>query len=217
MQHNSVDPPTSCVIAVGFIITWGDVRLYLLSDDDDDLVDGLCFRLTLTSLTELWAELLGDVAPRPDVSSCCCCCCCCWDRVIRDLRLKKPTTIIRHQKNQMRCGKHSSVCTAGPCICNRVSEGKRTLSRQRSGEEDEQHKCIRPKTVKKRRICPDPLGLEGFFKSNVLNYRNNYQLSHGRFNPLKTEFLNKFIYKFSPYLTGNTLCLRYKAQPVNAV
>jgi hypothetical protein len=24
-------------------------------------------------------------------------------------------------------------------------------------------------------------------------------------------------YKFSPYLTGNTLRLRYKAQPVNAV
>jgi hypothetical protein len=36
-------------------------------------------------------------------------------------------------------------------------------------------------------------------------------------NPLKTEFLNKFIYKLSSYLTGNTLHLRYKAQPVNAV
>jgi hypothetical protein len=36
-------------------------------------------------------------------------------------------------------------------------------------------------------------------------------------NPLRTEFLYNYIYKFSPYLTGNTLRLRYKAQPVNAV
>jgi hypothetical protein len=36
-------------------------------------------------------------------------------------------------------------------------------------------------------------------------------------NHLKTEFLNKFILEFSSYLTGNMLCLRYKAQPVNAV
>jgi hypothetical protein len=36
------------------------------------------------------------------------------------------------------------------------------------------------------------------------------------FNPWKPEInLNNF--KFSPYLTGNTLRLRYKAQPVNAV
>jgi hypothetical protein len=33
----------------------------------------------------------------------------------------------------------------------------------------------------------------------------------------KTEFLLNTIYKFSSYLTGNTLRLRYKAQPVNAV
>jgi hypothetical protein len=36
-------------------------------------------------------------------------------------------------------------------------------------------------------------------------------------NPLKTEFLLNNIYKFSSYLTGNTLRLHYKAQPVNAV
>jgi hypothetical protein len=35
--------------------------------------------------------------------------------------------------------------------------------------------------------------------------------------PLKTEFVLHNIYKFSPYLTGNTLCLRYEDQPVNAV
>jgi hypothetical protein len=35
--------------------------------------------------------------------------------------------------------------------------------------------------------------------------------------PLKTEFLLNNTYKFSPYLTGNTLRLHYKAQPVNAV
>jgi hypothetical protein len=33
-----------------------------------------------------------------------------------------------------------------------------------------------------------------------------------RLNPLKT-----FVYKSSSYLTGNTLRLHYKAQPVNAV
>jgi hypothetical protein len=37
------------------------------------------------------------------------------------------------------------------------------------------------------------------------------------FNPLKTEFLHSFIYKSSSYLTGNTIRLHYKAQPVNAV
>jgi hypothetical protein len=36
-------------------------------------------------------------------------------------------------------------------------------------------------------------------------------------NPSKTEFLRNNIYKSSLYLTGNTLRLRYKAQPVNAV
>jgi hypothetical protein len=38
-----------------------------------------------------------------------------------------------------------------------------------------------------------------------------------RFNPLKTEFLLNSIYESSSYLTGNTLRLRYKDQPVNAV
>jgi hypothetical protein len=37
------------------------------------------------------------------------------------------------------------------------------------------------------------------------------------FNPLKTEFLLNDIYKSSSYLTGNTLRLHHKAQPVNAV
>jgi hypothetical protein len=36
-------------------------------------------------------------------------------------------------------------------------------------------------------------------------------------NPLKTEFVLNNIQKFSLYLTGNTLRLHYKAQPVNAV
>jgi hypothetical protein len=36
-------------------------------------------------------------------------------------------------------------------------------------------------------------------------------------NSLKTEYLLNNIYKFSSYLTGNTLRLHYKAQPVNAV
>jgi hypothetical protein len=34
---------------------------------------------------------------------------------------------------------------------------------------------------------------------------------------LKVKFLLNNIYKSSPYHTGNTLRLRYKAQPVNAV
>jgi hypothetical protein len=36
-------------------------------------------------------------------------------------------------------------------------------------------------------------------------------------NPLKTDFLLNNIQKFSWYLTGNTLRLRYKGQRVNAV
>jgi hypothetical protein len=38
-----------------------------------------------------------------------------------------------------------------------------------------------------------------------------------QFKPLKTEFLLNTIYKFSSYLTGNTLGLRYKDQPAIAV
>jgi hypothetical protein len=38
-----------------------------------------------------------------------------------------------------------------------------------------------------------------------------------RLNHLRAEFLLNNIYKFSSYLTGNTLRLRYKAQPVNGV
>jgi hypothetical protein len=37
------------------------------------------------------------------------------------------------------------------------------------------------------------------------------------FKPLQTEFLLNNIHKSSSYLTRNTLHLRYKAQPVNAV
>jgi hypothetical protein len=40
---------------------------------------------------------------------------------------------------------------------------------------------------------------------------------HTVINPLKKEFSLNFIQKFSSYLTGNTLRLRYKAQPINAV
>jgi hypothetical protein len=36
-------------------------------------------------------------------------------------------------------------------------------------------------------------------------------------DPLKTEFLLSNIYKFSPYLKGSTLRLRYRNQPVNVV
>jgi hypothetical protein len=46
---------------------------------------------------------------------------------------------------------------------------------------------------------------------------SNANINWKCFNPLKTEFPLNNIYKFSPYLTGNTLRLHYKAQPVNAV
>jgi hypothetical protein len=36
-------------------------------------------------------------------------------------------------------------------------------------------------------------------------------------NPLKHAISSEWVYTLSPYLTGNTLRLRYKAQPVNAV
>jgi hypothetical protein len=36
-------------------------------------------------------------------------------------------------------------------------------------------------------------------------------------NPLKNEFLENNIYKSGSYLTGDTLRLCYKDQPVNAV
>jgi hypothetical protein len=45
------------------------------------------------------------------------------------------------------------------------------------------------------------------------SHRRPFQLS----NSLNTEFLLNNIYKFSPYLTGSTLHLRYRDQPVRAV
>jgi hypothetical protein len=42
-------------------------------------------------------------------------------------------------------------------------------------------------------------------------------VAENRLNPLKTEYLPNNIHKSSPYLTGNTLRLYYKAQPINAV
>jgi hypothetical protein len=46
---------------------------------------------------------------------------------------------------------------------------------------------------------------------DLLFFRKNY------INLLQTEILSSHIYKFSSNLTGNTLRLRYKAQPINAV
>jgi hypothetical protein len=40
---------------------------------------------------------------------------------------------------------------------------------------------------------------------------------YARLKPLKTEFLLNNIYKFSSYLTGKKLRLRYKAKPDNTV
>jgi hypothetical protein len=42
-------------------------------------------------------------------------------------------------------------------------------------------------------------------------------MAESSFNLSKTEFFLNTVYKLSPYLTGNTLRLPYKAQPVNAV
>jgi hypothetical protein len=46
----------------------------------------------------------------------------------------------------------------------------------------------------------------------VMMYDNKIDI-----DPLKTTILLNCIYKFSSYLTGNTLRHRYKDQPVNAV
>jgi hypothetical protein len=72
---------------------------------------------------------------------------------------------------------------------------------------------------------PTPRGLQGTcatqFRSskanpllcwNAHNIKNLFYLKH-----LKPTIHKNIIYKFSSYLTGNTLRLRYKAQPINAV
>jgi hypothetical protein len=48
----------------------------------------------------------------------------------------------------------------------------------------------------------------------ILRRKKNYNT---QFNSFKPEIRLRSIQKFSSYLTGNTLRLRYKAQPVNAV
>jgi hypothetical protein len=53
------------------------------------------------------------------------------------------------------------------------------------------------------------ISMEGSFLSDVRESRS-------WLNPPRTEFLPNNIYNFSSYLTGNTLCLRYEVQTVNA-
>jgi hypothetical protein len=53
------------------------------------------------------------------------------------------------------------------------------------------------------------------FRETVAAYYENHTEHTDTLCGQKAEFCN--IYKFSSYLTGNTLRLRYKAQPVNAV
>jgi hypothetical protein len=65
--------------------------------------------------------------------------------------------------------------------------------------------------------------LQMWYQSELLiNHYALYSASYRKYipyrlNPLKTEFIHNYIYKFSSYLTGNTLHLRYKVQPVNVV
>jgi hypothetical protein len=53
------------------------------------------------------------------------------------------------------------------------------------------------------------------FRERVAVYCENHTEHTNTLCGQNAEFCN--IYKSSPYLTGNTLRLRYKAQPVNAV
>jgi hypothetical protein len=50
-----------------------------------------------------------------------------------------------------------------------------------------------------------------------LYYSSPIRLHGMLLNPLQTEFLLNNIQEFSSYLTGNTLPLRYKDRPANAV
>jgi hypothetical protein len=85
-------------------------------------------------------------------------------------------------------------------------------------------------TVEKREILTlpglelRPLGLPARSQSlYLLSYPGSFGgrgadvFLSGFLNSLSIEFLLNNIYKSSPYLTGNTLHLHYKAQPVNAV
>jgi hypothetical protein len=53
------------------------------------------------------------------------------------------------------------------------------------------------------------------FRETVAVYCENHMEHADTLCEQNADFCN--IYKFSPYLTGNTLRLRYKAQPINAV
>jgi hypothetical protein len=61
--------------------------------------------------------------------------------------------------------------------------------------------------------------LERFTMTIVEYFRNSINIHYLRasYLPFKIEFILNKIQKFSLYLTGNTLRLRYKAPPVNAV
>jgi hypothetical protein len=53
------------------------------------------------------------------------------------------------------------------------------------------------------------------FRETVAVYCENHTEHTDTLCGQNAEFFN--IYKLSSYLTENTLCLRYRAQPVNAV
>jgi hypothetical protein len=77
-----------------------------------------------------------------------------------------------------------------------------------------------------RSIChPRPLHVSGYDHLNNVTLvtagpaQNDFisSLIVQDINTLNTDFLLRNIYKSSPYLMENILCLRYKAKPVNAV
>jgi hypothetical protein len=59
--------------------------------------------------------------------------------------------------------------------------------------------------------------VSSIFVNKMLAYKTLSLKVDQLFNILKAELLLNSISDFSSYLAGNTLCLRYKAQSVNAV
>jgi hypothetical protein len=63
------------------------------------------------------------------------------------------------------------------------------------------------------RLKATPVSMASF----MIKHRFSILAAYINVIPLKPEAHANSVLKFSPYLTGNTLRLRYKSQPVNAV
>jgi hypothetical protein len=106
-------------------------------------------------------------------------------------------------------------------ICSFHLQGRRVYQARNQRKAGRKQSLAYSSTLNMEATCSSKTSAD--FQRTTRRYFPEDRTLHNRFeklkwyNPLKTEFLLNNIWRFSSYITGNTLRLRYKAQTVNAV